>query len=128
VKIGELLSRVPSAQDLFLNLAAGQDAQGIYNLAARGRAAVPYTQARPDRSAHAMGAELMAQRLGGDATRTIGVGKEVVQGLAQLLQGGAFAGEHGFDPGDVEANELGIRASGSPGMGARLIDLLARGR
>jgi hypothetical protein len=68
---------------------------------------------------------LMANRIGAGPAAAVGVGKEMVQGLAAPFTGQSMIGEHGFDPEDVRANLYGISQS-KPTKVASMLDLLMR--
>jgi hypothetical protein len=103
-------------QNAILKVLAGGTRQDMYDKAAMGETPVAVDPEHPDRALHAATAQEMTKRIGGGPTRALGVSKEVLQGLAALFAGnysGAI-GEGGFDPADLEANELGIAAGEAP--------------
>lgn len=116
---------VPSLQDLALRLVAGRTAPQLYDDVALGKGPLPWDEARPDRPVHAYTSQRIAERLGPEVATGLGVAKEAVQGLLAPLMGRSPLGEHGFDPEDVKANLVGIRAARRPRLDPALEAFLA---
>lgn len=117
-KLEEAFATVKDPQDLALLALAGKTKQGLYDDVGMGRSAVKLDQARPDQALHAATAQAMTSRIGAGPTRALGYGKEVVQGLGQLVKGKytGFTGAAGYDPSDIAANEAGIQAALRQGL------------
>jgi hypothetical protein len=117
-KLKQAFATVKDPQDVALLALAGKTKQGLYDDVGMGRSAVPLDQARPDRALHAATAQAMTSRLGAAPTRALGYGKEIVQGLGQLVKGKytGFSGPQGYDPSDIAANEAGIQAALRSGL------------
>lgn len=107
------LATAKDPQDLALLALAGKTKQDLYDDVGMGRSAVKLDPAKPDKALHAATAQAMTSRIGAPATRVLGYGKEIAQGLGQLAQGKyvGFTGAAGYDRGDIEANEAGIQAA-----------------
>jgi hypothetical protein len=111
-KLKAAFATAKDPQDVALLAIAGKTKQDAYDDVAMGRAPLPLDPAHPDRALHAAIAKAMTERLGAMPTRALGYGKELAQGLGQLVQGKLNPiGEHGYDPGDIAANEAGIAAA-----------------
>lgn len=106
---------MPTLRDLLdphglaIKAATGMTPAELYAAAANGQSAVPYDPARPDRAAHGLAAERIAERFSPDVASLLGLSKEVVQGLGSLASGGDFYGPTGMDQEDLVANETGIQ-------------------
>lgn len=68
-----------------------------------------------DKAVHSLATRLTAERFGKPAAVGLGVGREVLQGLGQLLRGrpgvSSIIGKEGFDIEDIQANLRGLRGS-----------------
>ncbi len=74
----------------------------------------PFQHPRRDLQTHALASRLMGQRIGAPATRALGFLNEVGGGLVGMAKGEGFFGDLGFDPLDLQANEIGIESLRRP--------------
>jgi hypothetical protein len=101
--------------DMMLKLLTGRTQQGLQDAASLGKSPVPVAPdaSNLDKSVHALATQQMSNRIGGAPALGLGFGREVAQGLGQLVQGQPFFGKSGYDPQDMQANLVGFHASQS---------------
>jgi len=109
-------------QGKLFDMLTGASPQEISQRVSEGES--PYQGPRQDLQTHALASRLMADRLGAPAARAIGFANEVGGGLVGMARGEGFFGELGFDPQDLNANEIGIESLKQPSLGRSLKYLL----
>ena len=109
-------------QGKLFDMLTGASPQEISQRVSEGES--PYQGPRQDLQTHALTSRLMGERLGIPAARALGFANEVGGGLVGMAQGEGFFGEMGFDPQDLQANELGFESLNQPSLGRSLRYLL----
>jgi hypothetical protein len=105
-------------QDLALRAVTGSSPEGLENrvksgdVPGMGKLRERFGQkVEADKQLHALSSFLIAKRLGVPASKFIGQGKEIVTGIMSAMGGGKFFGPGGYDPNDIAANAIGIKAA-----------------